>query len=141
MCLTLCDSMDCSPPGSVLGIFQARTLEWVTISFSKWLSTGDLPNPGTEPVSPALAGGFFTTESAGKPIEDNRWVPNKLQQRVCCRAPSLAFLLRLLIGASRRLNIVDRKSWKMVFTLLCQKVLVWIKYLLFPFFFSRTSHL
>ena len=34
-CLTLCDPMDCSPPGSsVHGIFQARTLEWVAISFS-----------------------------------------------------------------------------------------------------------
>ena len=34
-CLTLCDPIDCSPPGStVLGIFQARTLEWVAISFS-----------------------------------------------------------------------------------------------------------
>ena len=28
---------------------------------------GDLPNPGIEPPSPALAGGFFTTESQGKP--------------------------------------------------------------------------
>ena len=34
-------------------------------------SPGDLPNPGIEPVSlesPALAGGFFTTESLWKPI-------------------------------------------------------------------------
>ena len=30
-------------------------------------SPGDLPNPGTEPVSPALAGGFFTTEPSGLP--------------------------------------------------------------------------
>ena len=30
-------------------------------------SPGNLPNPGMEPVSPALAGGFFTTESSGKP--------------------------------------------------------------------------
>ena len=30
-------------------------------------SLGDLPNPGTEPVSPALPGGFFTTEPPGKP--------------------------------------------------------------------------
>ena len=28
---------------------------------------GDLPNPGIEPVFPALAGGFFTTEPPGKP--------------------------------------------------------------------------
>ena len=39
-CLTLCDPTDGSPPGSpILGILQARTLEWVAISFSnawKW---------------------------------------------------------------------------------------------------------
>ena len=39
-CLTLCDPIDSSPPGStVLGILQARTLEWVAVSFSsawKW---------------------------------------------------------------------------------------------------------
>ena len=35
-CPTLCDPMDCSPPGSsVHGIFQARILEWVAISFSR----------------------------------------------------------------------------------------------------------
>ena len=34
-CLTLCDPMDCSPPGSsVLQIVQARILEWVAIPFS-----------------------------------------------------------------------------------------------------------
>ena len=35
LCPTLCDPMDSSPPGSpVPGILQARTLEWVAISFS-----------------------------------------------------------------------------------------------------------
>ena len=35
-CLTHCDPMDCSLPGSsVHGIFQARVLEWVAISFSR----------------------------------------------------------------------------------------------------------
>ena len=34
-CLTLCDPIDSSPPGSASpGILQARTLEWVAISFS-----------------------------------------------------------------------------------------------------------
>ena len=34
-CLTLCDLIDGSPPGSPIpGILQARTLEWVAISFS-----------------------------------------------------------------------------------------------------------
>ena len=31
-------------------------------------SPGDLPNPRTEPISPALAGEFFTTEPPGKPF-------------------------------------------------------------------------
>ena len=36
LCLSLCDSMDCSLPGSsVHGILQARILEWVAIPFSK----------------------------------------------------------------------------------------------------------
>ena len=36
LCPTLCNTMDRSPPGSsVHGIFQARILEWVAISFSK----------------------------------------------------------------------------------------------------------
>ena len=49
-CLTLCDPVDCSPPGSsVHGILQARILEWVAISFSR-----DLPNPGIKPRCPAL---------------------------------------------------------------------------------------
>ena len=34
-CLTLCDPIDCSPPGfPIPGILQARTLEWVAVSFS-----------------------------------------------------------------------------------------------------------
>ena len=36
-CPTLCDPIDGSPPGSPIpGILQARTLEWVAISFSTW---------------------------------------------------------------------------------------------------------
>ena len=35
-CLTLCDALDCSLPGSsVHGIFQAIVLEWIAISFSR----------------------------------------------------------------------------------------------------------
>ena len=53
-CLTLCNPMDCSPPGSsVHGIFQARILEWVAVSFSR----GIFPTQGSNqlsPVSPAL---------------------------------------------------------------------------------------
>ena len=63
-CLTFCDSMDYSPPGSsVHGILQARTLRWVTISFSG----GSCPPRDRTRVS-CIAGGFFTTEPAGKPL-------------------------------------------------------------------------
>ena len=45
-CPTLCDPIDGSPPGSTIpGIIQARTLEWVAISFSKdFLYTTVKPN-------------------------------------------------------------------------------------------------
>ena len=40
-CLTLCDLMDCSPPGSTVhGIFQARVLEWSAIAFSAHKAEG-----------------------------------------------------------------------------------------------------
>ena len=42
----LCDPTDSSPPGSsVHGIFQARILEWVVISFSRGSSPTQGPNP------------------------------------------------------------------------------------------------
>ena len=60
--LTLCDPLDCSPPGSsVYGILQARILEWVACP-----PPGDLSNSGIELVFPALEK-IFTTEPPGKP--------------------------------------------------------------------------
>ena len=42
-CPTLCDPMDCSPPGSSIhGIFQARVLEWGAIAFSEDCDWGEL---------------------------------------------------------------------------------------------------
>jgi len=55
-CLTLCDPMDCSPPGSsVHGILQARILEWVAMPSSRGSSQ---PKDRTQ-VS-RIVGGFFT---------------------------------------------------------------------------------
>ena len=57
-CLTLCDPMDGRAPGSsVHGIFQLRTLEWVTIS----LLQGIFPTQGLTHVScvSCIADGFF----------------------------------------------------------------------------------
>ena len=55
-CLTLCDPMDCSPPGSsVHGIFQARVLEWLPTSFSRESS-----RPWDQTQVSCTAGRFFT---------------------------------------------------------------------------------
>ena len=62
-CPTVCNPMDCSPPGSsVHGVLQARILEWVAIPFSRGSSQ---PRDRTQ-VS-CTAGRFFTTEPPGKP--------------------------------------------------------------------------
>ena len=61
--MTLCDPMDYSLPGSpVHGILQARILDGLP-----FLSVGDLPNPGTEPRSPALWADSLPAEPQGKP--------------------------------------------------------------------------
>ena len=64
-CLTLCDPIDCSLPGSsVHGIPQARILEWVAIPFSRGLS-----NSGIEPRSLALQADSLPSKPPGKPWE------------------------------------------------------------------------
>ena len=61
--LTLCDPMGYSLPGSpVRRILQARTLEWVAVSFSR-----QSPDPGMEPGSPALQVDSLSSEPPGKP--------------------------------------------------------------------------
>ena len=63
LCLSLCNPMDCSPPGSfVHGVSWARILEWVTIFFSRGSS-----QPKDRTCVSCLAGGYFTTEPHGKP--------------------------------------------------------------------------
>ena len=58
-CPTLCDPVDCSPPGSsVHEIFHGLPFP----------SPGDLPNPGIEPGSPGLQADSLPTELQGKPL-------------------------------------------------------------------------
>ena len=60
LCLTLCDPMDCSPPGSsVHGILQASGLPCPPPE--------DLPNPGIKPRSPTLQVDSLPSEPPGKP--------------------------------------------------------------------------
>ena len=70
LCLTLCDRMDHSPPGSsVHGTIPARILDQVAISSSKRSSRSKEQTCwlGFRAAS-ALAGGFFITEPPGKPL-------------------------------------------------------------------------
>ena len=60
LCPTLCDPMDCSPPGS-MGFSKQEY--WSGLSCPP---PGDLHDPGIKPMSlmpPELAGGFFTTSA------------------------------------------------------------------------------
>ena len=63
-CWTVCDPIDWSPPVSLsMGFFRQGYRSGLPFP-----PPGDLPDPGIEFVSLALAGGFFTTEPPGKPI-------------------------------------------------------------------------
>ena len=62
--VTLCDPMDCSPPGSSAhGILQARILKWVAIPFSRGSS-----QPRVEPRSPEFQADSLLSEPPGKSL-------------------------------------------------------------------------
>ena len=115
-CLTLCNPIDSSPPGSpVPGILQARTLEWVAISFSnawKWkvkvksLSRVRLfTTPWTAAYQAPLSMGFSRQEYwSGVPSPSLAQLCRALQRP---RSPSGQFLLlqehcRALRGGARQ---------------------------------------
>ena len=65
-CPTLCNPMDCSPPGSpVHGILPARILEGLPCS-----PPGDLPDPCIEPTSPTLQVDSLPSETPGGPTPE-----------------------------------------------------------------------
>ena len=75
LCLTLCDPMDCSPPGfPIHGILQARILEWVIMPSSRESS-----QPGIEPEFPALQVDSLLSESPEKPYGSTH--ESKIQER------------------------------------------------------------
>ena len=76
-CLTLCNPMDCNPPGSsVRGIFQARILEWVSISSSRG-SAQPRKQTCVSCVS-CMARGLFTSAPPGKPPWEQIQVSSKV---------------------------------------------------------------
>ena len=69
-CPTLCDPMDCSPPGSSIhGILQARVLEWVAICFSRGSS-----RPRDQTRVSGIVGRCFTVWATREV-----WVKHKLK--------------------------------------------------------------
>ena len=85
-CPTLCNPVDCSPPGSsVHGILQARILEWVAI----WFSKGSSWAKDWTWVS-CVAGGFFTIWAITLP--EGVIIPSAIQPRMesGCRNPQLS---------------------------------------------------
>ena len=63
LCPTLCDPIDCRPPGSSVHRIS-RQEYWSGLPFP---APGDPPDPGIELTSHALAGGFFTTKLPWEP--------------------------------------------------------------------------
>ena len=73
-CLTLCESMDCNPPGScVYGIFQVRILDWVAIFFSRGSSA-----PRDPAWASCIAGVSFTIW-ATREVYEHGWASNLFQ--------------------------------------------------------------
>ena len=80
---TLCDPVDCSPPGSPsLGF--SRQEHWRRLPLP---SPGDLPHPGIEaasPLSPELAGGFLPLARPGKPRHSHTRGRLIVHRMLCC---------------------------------------------------------
>ena len=76
-CLTLCDLLDLSPPGSsVHGMLQARILEWAAVTSSR-----DLLDPGVKPVfcaAPALQVNSLPLSHRGSPKEAEILCPSSI---------------------------------------------------------------
>ena len=66
LCLTLCNPIDFSPPGSsVHRVLQARILEWAAMPFSRWSS-----RPRNQTWVSHMAGSFFTIWATRKAITE-----------------------------------------------------------------------
>ena len=68
----LCDAVDCSPPGSVHGILQARTLEWAAISFSRTIALTHQLILFQNPLSPKHCNNHHMFNSSKKPVWEDR---------------------------------------------------------------------
>ena len=121
-CLTLCEPIDSSPPGSpVPGILQARTLEWVAISFSnawKWkvkvksLSHVQLSaTPWTAAHQAPLSMGFSRQEYwSGVPLPSPL---SSITVTLFLKFPSLLFTSNLCKVSTSVWFIGQKESWEL----------------------------
>ena len=105
-CPTLCDPVDCSPPGSsVHGILQARILEWVAISFSRGSS-----HPRDRTHVSELQADALTSEPSGKPLMNTlRVTKSKVWENGSGSSTALSLL-------------ADETWWRPRFLTLCRDV-------------------
>ena len=86
--MTLCDPMDCSPPGSsVRRTLQARTLDWIAVSSSRGSS-----RPRDDSVSlmfPVWAVGVFTTSTTWEICNEILYILGCCCRCCCCQVASV----------------------------------------------------
>ena len=119
-CLTLCDSMGCSLPGSsVHGISQAKILEWVAVSFSRYL-----PNSGTESMSPAWQANSLPLSHLEKSMKYYSPLKGKKKDTLVSHATILMNLEDIMLSEIKRHILYDStymryleylQSWKLIF--------------------------
>ena len=105
-CLTLCDSME-QPGSSVLGF--PRQEHWSGLPCP---SPGDLPNPGTEPGSPALQAESLPSEPAGKPkicLRQLHFIDFCSSGTINCAFNFICPCLRIRCRHQSRLDHIKRK--------------------------------
>ena len=132
-CPTLCDPMDCSPPGSsVHGILQARILEWVTTPFSMRFS-----QPRDHTWVSRITGRFFTIWAIRRleiPILYALWLIVKLTKVLQAQSPQqcLSFLLMGCASAYSCLtnfcatqSCTNSQSWEELARVGGGQVIVW----------------
>ena len=99
-CPALCDPMDCSLPGfSVLGILQARILEWIATSYSR-----DLPNQGSYPH-------LLHWQVDSLPPGTHCWYINSKYPKPSCLSYPVYFLPQPPICVHSSLSHFFQKCW------------------------------
>ena len=87
VCPTVCDPMACSPQAPLSMEFSRQEYQ----SGLPFPSPGGLPNPGTEPMSPAFQADSLPSEPPGKPTVQTRrplgWLNLKFGNLSCCTWP------------------------------------------------------